>query len=273
MSGGFDEDEHEEHENHEAWVIPYADMLTLLMALFLVLFAMGRVDLERFEALASSLGSELNPMASGGGGGGVGGGGDGVLPGDDGGTAAEAGDDGAGSGPGDGSGGGYAGPAEFEDIEAEIASEAAEQGVGDGLRFRVDDRGLVITILSDRILFPSGSADLAAEGVTVLDSVAAALGDFDNDVVVEGHTDEQPIRTARYPSNWELSTARASAVLRQLIERNGLDPKRLSAAGYADQQPVDDGHDAEARAHNRRVELVVVSAEPMADGTAAGEDR
>jgi chemotaxis protein MotB len=92
----------------------------------------------------------------------------------------------------------------------------------------------------------------------VVDKVAAALGRLPNKLSVEGHTDNTPI-SGRYPSNWELSTARATTVLRELIERHGLSPARLSAAGYADERPVAPNDTADGRSANRRVELVVLA--------------
>jgi chemotaxis protein MotB len=112
--------------------------------------------------------------------------------------------------------------------------------------------------VSDRVLFEPGQADLRSEGREVVDKLAAAIGRLPNKLTVEGHTDNVPI-SGRYASNWELSTARATTVLRELIERHGISPARLSAAGYADERPLATNDTAEGRAANRRVELVVLA--------------
>lgn len=242
-----DDEEHEEHTNHEAWVLPYADMLTLLMALFLVLFAMGRVDIARFEELAASLGSELRPGSQGG---------EPAPTGDAAPGGADATPDVELTADGD-----PVTPPSLVEVEEAIAAAAVAQGVEDELEFRTDARGLVVTILSDRILFASGSSDLQPAGRQVLAAVSDALHDLDNEVVIEGHTDDRPIDTGRFPSNWELSTSRAAAVLRLLSDDLGLPAERLSAAGYADQREVGDNTTESGRARNRRVELVVVAGE------------
>jgi len=119
----------------------------------------------------------------------------------------------------------------------------------------VDDR--VVTVrLGDRVLFDLGSADLRPDAAVTLHRVGVALARVGAEVRVEGHTDDLPIATARFPSNWELSTARASAVVRVLVGA-GMAPSRLSVAGFADARPLRTGSTAEARAANRRVELVV----------------
>ncbi|MGE0139079.1 MAG: flagellar motor protein MotB [Ilumatobacteraceae bacterium] len=260
-------EEHEEHVNHEAWVIPYADMLTLLMALFLVLFAVGRTDIEKFKKLAESFHKEF-----GNGGSaeiisvGTGSTGDTPL---EGGTgvlenvevrptesqieeAIELAEE-------------SAAQVEVEhlgDVQEDIQAAADAQGVGDKIAFRFEGRGLVLTILDDSVLFESGQATLQPAGIAILDLVLPALRDLSNDIAIEGHTDSRPISTTRYPSNWELSTARATSVLRYLLLQ-GFDPNRISAAGYADTRPIADNATPEGQAANRRVELVVVSDIPL----------
>lgn len=290
------EEEHEEHVNHEAWVIPYADVLTLLMALFLVLFALGRTDEEKLELAADSFRREL-------GGGeslfdfGMGTGGSGPLT-----DGANSVLDGAGPapirsdidpespsppttlpadeaiGPPDfvivPSADPEAVPsATFEPVEGtdevmgdpltEVAqvvlARAAGTGLADAIQLRREARGLVVTIVTDQVLFEEGRAEVQPDGVRILGVVADALADLPNTVMIEGHTDSRPISTARFPSNWELSTARATSVLRYLVDEGGFPPERLSAAGYADTRPVSDQTDAASLARNRRVEIVVLS--------------
>ena len=254
-------EEHEEHENHERWLITYADMITLLMVLFIVLYSISQVDLAKFrrlkEGVAGGFGGAAAAGALEGGAGALDGGPaalDAKLPSaNDLKTATEA------------------LKAQntrlaaerqenqvLDGVQKEIQKSLDADGLGDTVHFRLESRGLVVTVVTDRVLFDIGEADLRAEGREVLDHLAPALGRLPNHISIEGHTDNTPI-SGRYPSNWELSTARATTVLRELIERHGLPAGRLQAAGYADQRPVAGNDTVEDRAANRRVEIVVLS--------------
>lgn len=287
-------EEHEEHVNHEAWVIPYADMLTLLMALFLVLFALGRTDETKAEIAALSFQKEMQgknildfgfetggsggagPLADGGVGvlDGIGatptesaatvGGGVSADPSEARPTMVQVNPDGTITelpaetfAPVDESETSYADPLTL--VEDTVRERAEGTGMLTSIGFRREPRGLVVTILTDQVVFVPGQADIQPGGFQILDVVADALADLSNDVMVEGHTDSRPISTTRYPSNWELSTARATSVLRYLVEARGFPAERISAAGYADTHPVDAGDSAEALARNRRVEIVVLA--------------
>jgi chemotaxis protein MotB len=125
------------------------------------------------------------------------------------------------------------------------------------LRVRVV-RGRMVVELAENILFDSGRSDLKKEGQEALTQVAGVLGSIVNrDFQIAGHTDNIPIKSAKFPSNWELSTARAVVVTKFLAEQK-VDPARLSAAGYADTQPVAGNEDAEGRKQNRRIEIVLM---------------
>lgn len=256
-------EEHEEHVNHEAWVIPYADMLTLLMAMFLVLWAIGQVDIEKAKAVSTGFADEFGLASSAG----SGAGGVGILDGveqpkdgpapadkkpkidktmriapqDD--MAAEA----------------VPLTEQLKGVQEEIISEAAAAGIETSLRYRTEQRGLVVSIVAEGVLFEVGSAELKPAGKLVLDSLAESLTGIPNQLAIEGHTDSVPISTAQFASNWELSTARASSVLRYLIGRHGIPPSRLSASGYADQRPVDSNETEGGRARNRRVDIAILS--------------
>lgn len=268
-------EEHEEHVNHEAWVIPYADLLTLLMAMFIALFAMSTVDLSKFKALSIGFNEAL-------------GGGQldtGVFSGHKGDSPLQN----AGSGP-------YSTPAiapggaagaldqvpdaraiekllenkvaldqaksderqSLEGVRQRIERAAAAKGLVGDLGLRLEERGLVVTVVTDQVLFDSGSATLRPDGQGLLGVVAEALKSVDNPVLIEGHTDSRPISTAVFPSNWELSSGRAGAVAR-FFESAGLDRNRLQSVGYADTRPIGDNATDEGRARNRRVEIVVQS--------------
>lgn len=259
-------EEHEEHVNHEAWVIPYADLLTLLMGLFIVLWSISSTDLAKLKAVAGSLAESFGT------------------------SSAEAhGEVGLGAGEGPGAAG--ATPAvlsrtedpaqvaeafaaldqaaaaqvaaavaegQLDQVEQALAQQVGLSGLTGQVSFRREARGLVVTIVTDDVLFTPGSAALQAEGGGVLDLLVGPLRHLGNDLSIEGHTDSRPISTAQFPSNWELSTARATTVLRYLAERHGLDPARLTAAGFADQRPLGDNATDAGRAMNRRVDVVVL---------------
>lgn len=338
------EEEHEEHVNHEAWVIPYADVLTLLMALFLVLWALGDPNPDKTVAAAESFRRELGgrggissfDIGFGTGGGPLANGGisvlegagpaplasngeieqpdedeenerdggpddDGILTGmpptdigpedprfdpldsdgddegDDIGPPDVAGGDAtldtdaagvpddpvitppdAGEGLGDGSGTDQGGLDPLDEIEEAVREEAIGSGLSTSVGFRREARGLVVSIVSDSVLFGEGAATVQGDGIVILDVIADALADKPNPIIVEGHTDSRPISTPEFPSNWELSTARATSVLRFLTEVRGIDSGRLSASGYADTRPIADGDDPASLARNRRVEIVVI---------------
>ncbi len=248
-------EEHEEHENHERWLITYADMITLLMVLFIVLFAIGQTDKAKFEELRAGLQDEFGTgspslLDTG----------TGLLAAGTGieqlrtSEAAEAladrdevrraiAED----------------QASLEETAEAIDAQLAAAGVQESVDLQVDRRGLIVTIVTDQVLFAPGSDQILPAGGGILASVAGALAGVPNDITVEGHTDDRPINDGRFPSNWELSTARATSVLRQLLVSTGIDPARVAASGYADQRPIADNSTPEGRAANRRVEIVVHS--------------
>jgi chemotaxis protein MotB len=267
-------DEDEEHANHEAWVIPYADMLTLLMGLFLVLWSMSTTDLEKLQALRESLAESFGVSSPSGDAASsvIEGGAGGVL------DSAAAPDLGVER---------RADPvqvdrafdaldreeahraaveaasSELDSVESMIEQAASAAGVSSSIGLRREERGLVVTVVTDEVLFAPGSADLAPGGRTVLDALVPALRRFDNPLAIEGHTDDRPISTSRFPSNWELSTARATSVLRYLVEAHGFAGVRLTAAGYGAERPIGDNATDAGRAANRRVELVVLADIPI----------
>ena len=258
----------EEPENHERWLLTYADMLTLLFALFMVLFAISSVNTSKFHFLQKSLKAAFAGH---------------ILPG--GGAILNTG---ASPSPTRSLTPTKASPpaptaamlARLAALRSALSAAAIEQnelqqlahkfnayarshGFANQLNATVDRRGLVVTVLTDKLLFASGEATLRPAGLPLLDEVAHLLA-LDNEhhpTVVEGYTDNQPIATAQFPSNWELSTDRASTVVRYLLTR-GISESRLSAAGYADQFPVASNATAAGRARNRRVQIVLQRINP-----------
>jgi chemotaxis protein MotB len=257
-------DEEEEHVNHERWLITYADMITLLMVLFIVLYSISQVDLAKFRRLKEGVAGGFGGTAAAG----ALSGGAGPLPGGAGvfdaglhGTRAVTSAQAAQAALADAearAAGARQQRAVLQGAQQEIQRSLARDGLGDTVKFRLEARGLVVTIVSDKVLFDPGQADLKPEGQDIVDKLAAVIGRLPNMLAVEGHTDNTPV-SGRYPSNWELSTARATTVLRELIDRHGISPNRLQAAGYADERPVAGNDTPEGRSANRRVELVVLA--------------
>jgi chemotaxis protein MotB len=243
--------QHEEHVNHERWLITYADMITLLMVLFIVLFSMSQVDLAKYAKLKTSLSGAFgsNPIQ----------GGAGVLS--------------SGTSPIPMAGIAVQAQKALAAQQAQQAAQAAEQaaleqtkvqlgialekvGLGGSVGLRVERRGLVVTIASDKVLFDPGQATLRPEGRALIHELAPPLAALPNPLRVEGHTDDVPIE-GTFPSNWELSTARATTVLRELASAHAVAPARLSATGFADQHPIASNSTPDGRARNRRVEILV----------------
>lgn len=244
----------EGHENAERWLLTYADMITLLMVLFIVLFSISRTDLEKFtklrEGLAQSFGTETPALQ----------GTSGVLQGAR--IATGQGDIDAGSSAGITLEQAAAVEKEkLADVKEEIQKELAKDNLTQQVQIENKQRGLVITVLTDDLLFDLGRATLRPAGRDLIAGLAGALSSVPNQIVVEGHTDNQPIRGGgQFATNWELSTARATTVLRYLIETKHLPASRMSAAGYADQRPIAPNDTQANKQLNRRVEIVVVSA-------------
>jgi chemotaxis protein MotB len=261
--GGHDE----EHESHERWLVTYADMLTLLMVLFIVLFAIGQVDQKKFMAfkagLSKSLGDKVQLLD----------GSSGLL--DDAAIKPSTSNFDVNVNPSTSAQTltpaqqATARKAALAAAQRELDSmgkarkailAALHKGHLDGaVRFSVDDRGMEVSIVTDKVLFPADLAVLQPFGKRVLDAVAPALRALPNNLLVEGHTNTARVKPRFYPSEWELSSARAVTVLRYLIDAHRMAPKRLAATGYADQHPLYAGDGPEANLLNRRVDIVVAS--------------
>ena len=246
----------EEHENHERWLVSYADMITVLMAFFIMLYGMSILDLKKFSEFKAGVSKQLGKAPVENGGQGLLVAGTGIM---------EAAAPPIGSGNRDGATDsievrGEVSRANVGELVTEVNERLKEAGVvAEDVGLAVDPRGLVV-YLPDSVLFESGSAILTLEGLPVLDQVANALAHIDNTFLVEGHTDDVPTRSLAY-TNWELSTARATNVLRYLVERRHVPSVRAGAAGYADTRPRAPNSTDANRAANRRVEIVVIISE------------
>jgi len=144
------------------------------------------------------------------------------------------------------------------EVEQIVLSRIAGTGMAGSLSLRREARGLVVTIVTDQVLFAEARAEIQEAGLVVLDVIADAIADLPNDVIVEGHTDSRPLIGGRYADNWELSYARSAAVMRHLVDAKGFPVDRVALAAYADTHPLDPAGTPEAMAKNRRVEIVVL---------------
>ncbi|GMA41049.1 OmpA/MotB family protein [Mobilicoccus caccae] len=267
------QEEHEEHANHERWMLSYADILTLLLALFIVMFAISKVDQKKFEEFARGTAEGFGNVAVTGMTGNFEGG-DGIMK-----DQKPAQSEDVPSTVPDDKNSALAQQAiqkekarqaaaaaekkNLEEIKAKIALELKKQGLSDAVQMSVDARGLVVNIVTDKVLFDTGQADLKPAGTKVLDAIAPALTPLPNHVSVEGHTDNVPI-SGTYRSNWFLSTARASMVTERLIQ-DGITPGRIAPAGFADTRPLESNGTDDGRARNRRVAVVVLPYLPAAE--------
>ena len=214
------------------WLLTYADMITLMLALFIILFAISTISKVKFQAFAREVSGGFDNQWA-------------VNQPPNGGT------DGAKA---------FDASSRIPAIQKQLQQYVAKNHLEKSVQVHMDRRGLVITLLSDKSYYDSGSAELRPQTKKILDEVDVFLKKNDNLVRVEGNTDNVPIATDRYPSNWELSTARAVNVLRYLVEQDHLSPLRISAAGYGQYRPRTDNSTAETRQQNRRVDIVLLNA-------------
>ncbi|GAB3684221.1 flagellar motor protein MotB [Angustibacter aerolatus] len=268
--------EEEEHINHERWLVSYADMMTLLMVLFIVMFAISQVDQKKFAALKDGLSSGFGSTESVPVTGGTGiSDNDGVVPGKiDIGIGlgvkqnTTTGSDSSAYTEGRGKGGKDSTRARaeaelkrFGDVEGKIKKALAVKHLQGDVRFKVTERGLVVALISDDVFFDSASATIRPRGRQVLDAVGPVLSPLPQDVAVEGHANKLQISSAQYPTNWELSAGRASSVVRYLIDHEDVSAGHLSATGYGSSRPLYPESDPRSITFNRRVDVVVVSNE------------
>jgi len=248
--------EAEEHENHERWLITYADMITLLMAFFIMMYSMSVVDLKKFGQLSEAARQVF------GGDGGAGGGAEEV-----------------GVGPLGGGQGIVDGAGTLARNRASLVNEvkrALNASLPEPLRAEVavthSGGSVTISMKADTITFPVGGAELTDEVRQILNALAPTLRDSLAPLLIEGHTCDLPIDTPRYPSNWELSAQRATNVMVYLIRCGGISPDLISAVGYADTHPLAPNASEAARQRNRRVDIVMPGDEGPARTTAEGSE-
>jgi chemotaxis protein MotB len=225
-----------QHGNHERWLVSYADFMTLLFAFFVVLYSSAQVDKAKMSSLSNAITAGFQELGAG--------------PGPGGNVAVLSGvpaDKAHPSGSGE---------------TAEVIRHKLELGLPDELRHDTvslrDTREGIVLSLREVGFFQSGSATLRANSMDAFDRIGSVLNSVAGNLRIEGHTDNVPIHTAFFQSNWELSTARATEVIRLLLTREGIDPDRLSAAGYAEYHPIADNSTEDGRRLNRRVDIVII---------------
>jgi chemotaxis protein MotB len=247
-----------EHENDERWLLTYSDMITLLMALFMVLFSISSVNTSKFESLQRAMQDAFSGK---------------ILSGGK--SIQQTGSETDAQRPAatppipaiqaitqqlDAAKKSNASTREddqFKRLKRQIDAYARDHGLTSKLETTVARRGLVIRLLTDKVLYNSGSATLNPAATPLLDRISQLLRtEFDHPIVVEGNTDDQAIASPQFPTNWELSTARATAVVRFLI-RDHVAPGRLAASGYGAMHPLTTNATPDGRSRNRRVEIVL----------------
>ena len=255
----------EEHENEERWLVSFADMMTLLFCLFMVLFAISSVNTSKFEELAKSLQDAFSGRVMSGGKALMTTGSSeqsaqsqptpplpALMP-----VTQVTQDEAAPKNEAEADRRAREEEQELQALRKRVQALARQEGVADNVQVSVRPRGLVIELLTDGVFFDSGAAVVKTRAQGLLVKIAHVIaGERRHPVVVEGHTDSAPIATAQFPSNWELSGARAGAVVR-VFERSGVNGKRMSTQGFGSQMPAASNATAAGRSRNRRVVAVL----------------
>lgn len=256
---------HPEHVNHERWLVSYADFITLLFAFFVVMFAASNSDQKKAGKIAQAVQvafkemavftptGKVVPLYE-----------DGGLPSD---TKSVIGNAHSSFDSTQFVASGKQGEAAkssipratITEVKAQLQKVLKQEIEKNSVRLAEDSRGLTVS-LAEAGFFDAGSAAMHPESLAVVDRIAETLRPQGYNLRVEGHTDNTPIHTAQFPSNWELSTARATFVLQYLIANTNIPPQQLSAVGYGEYRPVAANSTPEGRAANRRVDLVVLGA-------------
>jgi chemotaxis protein MotB len=220
------------HVSHERWLVSYADFMTLLFAFFVTMYAISNVDKRKLSDMVESMQTAFDARRN---------------------ISHNSPRD-----PKEIKDAPKADPGSLDDLQQQLAERLRSQIAGGLVGLEIDPRGLVITI-REAGTFGTGRADLSDAARTVLAEVASALVGIPNPVRVEGHTDDVPIHTERFRSNWELSTARATTVVAFLVQERGMEPFRMSAAGYGEFHPRAKNTDDAARSQNRRVDIIILN--------------
>lgn len=215
--------------NTNGWMDTYADTITLLLTFFILLYSISAVDSEKLKELSEALKNSLTGKQS------------------------------------------VKQLENLDDIKVDIDKESNKyedlakklneiidkNSLTEVIKIREEDRGIVLQV-DESILFDPGKAEIKESSIDILNTISKIIEETDNDIVAEGHTDNVPINTAKYKSNWELSTARAMNIVKYFIENKNINPVRLSVKGYGEYNPIAPNDTPENRSKNRRVDILVV---------------
>jgi len=229
----------DEHENLERWLITYADLITLLLAFFIMMYVFSKQDAQKYDEVVGHLKTIFT-------------GGSGI------------------SGQGKDAGEMIfdlpvktmqaSGEELRKKLEDEVRNLPDNESVKKNISIFSDERGVVIRML-ESVVFDQGKADLKERAKGALDKIVPIVKNIDNHIRIEGHTDNIPINNHEFRSNWELSVRRSTEVVRYFIEGHNFPPARISAVGYAEYKPIAVNDTAESRALNRRIEIIVIKSD------------
>lgn len=248
--------EPEKHANHERWLVSYGDFITLLFAVFVTLYAMSQSDKKKAEEVMQSIQQSFgmaqagapSPRMN-------------ILPSSQMNIAPSIKPEISLNSGGRASRGQFKARAtekDFRQIKSSIEAYLVKQSAQSKVSLTITRRGLIVS-LKEAGFFDSGQAHIKPSAYELINTIGEVLAQYNNPLRIEGHTDNIPISTSQFPSNWELSTARAVNGLKYLVRNFEVDPDKISAAGYAEFRPIADNSTAEGRAKNRRVDLVMLS--------------
>ncbi|MBD7935514.1 MULTISPECIES: flagellar motor protein MotS [Cytobacillus] len=217
------------------WMVTYSDLVTLVLVFFILLFSMSQVDMTKFKAVSDSF-NKVGIFQSS----------SSILPEDGRESVSDETETGT--------------PHSLDSLVQEVESYLKSNGMENVITANRNERGVVL-VLQEQVLFETGQADLIEDSFGFLEKLGIMLKEMPNLIRVEGHTDNRPIETYRYPSNWELSSARASSVIRYLVENNEIEPSRFTAVGYGETRPIVANNSSENWEKNRRVEVIILDPE------------
>ncbi len=220
----------EAENNQERWLLTYADLITLLLAFFIVMYAISQIDSKKFSKMSEALNGVLKGESS-------------IIDKGDAESVKNLGIIKLGN---------------LNIIQKQLAKKFEILGKNEEVQTEITERGLVVHIM-ESALFEEGSADLMNRTTDILDIIYEGIKGRPNHVRIEGHTDDRTIQSVVYPSNWELSTARATSVVRYFIENYDITADKLSALGYSEYRPIKPNNSIENRAINRRVDIVILT--------------
>ena len=239
---------HEEHVD-EAWLLPYSDMLTLLLALFIVMFAMGQTDKAKLKAMSESFSVIFSGKQS--------------IMNSEGNSVVSLENSSEETGKSDA----VAEQDKMTEIKKMLEQEISKEGYTDKIKVALNGDGLEIAI-QDVVLFNSGEADVLKGGNPLLSKISSMLHGLDNQIKIVGHTDNVPISNGKFRSNWELSSMRAINVMNFMVGASGLSQEKVSIQAFGQYKPIASNDTEQGRAQNRRVEIFVVRQYPSTDATA-----